>query len=192
MVGVVAALAMAAACGGGGSAGTGAVDPGDRETAARTATVVTPAVLKPGAAIPLPAESVLVLRGSISGTNEGDMLRLGVETLDQLGLHQVQVFEPWLKEDVGFQGVWLADLLDVAGVAGSASGIHFVALDDYSVDLSMEEVDAGGILLATRTADGEPLPIDQGGPTRIVFLDGVAAGVNADLWIWSLKEISVR
>ena len=154
--------------------------------------MVTPAVLKPGAAIPLPAESVLVLRGSISGTNEGDLLRLGVETLDQLGLHQVQVFEPWVKQDVGFQGVWLADLLDVAGAAGNARGIHVVALDDYSVDLTIEQVDAGGILLATRTAEGEPLSIEQGGPTRIIFLDGVAAGVNTDLWIWSLKEISVR
>jgi hypothetical protein len=40
--------------------------------------------------------------------------------------------------------------------------------------------------------DGSAIPIDQGGPVRVVFLDGVEAGKNPDQWIWSIKEIDVR
>ena len=39
---------------------------------------------------------------------------------------------------------------------------------------------------------GESIPVEEGGPTRIVYLGGVAAGASADQWIWSLASIDVR
>ena len=55
----------------------------------------------------------------------------------------------------------------------------------------MADVRAGGIMLASGDGEGAALPIDHGGPTRIVFMDGAQAGVNPDHWIWSLKTIDV-
>jgi hypothetical protein len=124
--------------------------------------------------------------------NDGAFLQLGVDTLDQLGVVKVDTYEPWAKKRMGFQGVWLADLLKVAGIDKSARTVHFTALDDYQVDLTMAEITKGGIFLATKSADGSPIPIDQGGPTRIVFMDGVKAGASADQWVWSLKDIRVK
>ena len=40
----------------------------------------------------------------------------------------------------------------------------------------MDEIKAGGILLATKTGTGEPIPIEDGGPLRIVFVGGVPVG----------------
>ena len=47
-------------------------------------------------------------------------------------------------------------------------------------------------LLATSDAAGAEIPVDEGGPTRIVFQEGTAAGRNADQWIWSLRTLDAR
>jgi hypothetical protein len=58
---------------------------------------------------------------------------------------------------MGFQGVWLADLLDAAGADDEANSLHITALDNYQVDLPFADVRGGGVLLATRTGDGGPI-----------------------------------
>lgn len=187
---VAVALPLFGACSGGSAAEPG---PSTAPESARTFESVTiaPAVLTAGEAVPLPASTVLTVRGLISVTNDGDTLRLGIDTLDQLGVLGVGLYEPWVKQHLSFQGVWLADLLQVAGVEESATRVRLVALDDYEVDLSLAEVEEGGIFLATRTESGTPLPIEEGGPTRVVFMDDVKAGENAGQWIWSLKELEL-
>jgi hypothetical protein len=185
-------VCLVAACGGPSTTDTHA---GVTNAAAKPAfesTRLEPAVLKAGSAVPLTKDPILAVQGKISASNDGPVLQLGVDTLDQLGLLQVDTYEPWAKKQMGFQGVWLADMLKVAGVDKTASKVHFTALDDYQVDLTMAEIKAGGIFLATKAADGSPIPIDEGGPTRIVFMEGVKAGASADQWIWSLKDISVK
>jgi hypothetical protein len=186
------AVCIVAACGGSSATDTHA---GVTKAAAKPAfesTRLEPAVLKAGHAVPLTKDPILAVQGKISARNDGPVLQLGVDTLDELGLLQVDTYEPWAKKRMGFQGVWLADMLNVAGIDKTASAVHFTALDDYQVDLTMAEIKAGGIFLATKAADGSPIPIDEGGPTRIVFMDGVKAGASADQWIWSLKDISVK
>jgi len=149
--------------------------------------------LRPGQPVPTPATTpVLTLTGKIGVTNAGEALHLDVATIDAVGLRQVSLYEPWVKKTTSFQGVWLADLLKVAGVPPSAAVVHLTALDDYKVDLTMADVAAGGIFLATKTGDGRPIPISDGGPTRIVFVGDVPSGRSADQWIWSLQTLDVQ
>lgn len=181
---------LTAACSTGGTTGAeGSTDPGRQPF---TTTQVEPAGLTAGQAVPLTTEPILRVGGKISSPNDGEFLQLGLDTLDEFEVLEVDVYEPWVKDRQVFQGVWLADVLAAAGAADSASSVQIVALDDFSVDLTMAEVDAGGIFLATKTEDGSPIPLEDGGPTRIVFMEGVAAGASPDQWIWSLKDISVR
>ncbi|MGV8968272.1 MAG: molybdopterin-dependent oxidoreductase [Cellulomonas sp.] len=190
MVVVAVAIAMLAACSGGQAARPGlAATPAS--VPAFESVAISPAVLTAGDPVPLPASTVLTVRGLISVTNDGDSLQLGTDTLDQLGVLGVGMYEPWVKKHMSFQGVWLADLLRIAGVEESATHVRLVALDDYEVDLSLADVQVGGIFLATKTESGAPLPIEEGGPTRIVFMDHVKAGENAGQWIWSLKELEL-
>lgn len=186
-VGAIAALTVA--CGAGASAPP---DPVAKEVPPNT-TLVEQATLRPGDVIPSPTgDEVLSVTGRIAATNVGDSLRLDPAILERLGLVRVSVYEPWVQQNLDFQGVWLADLLALADSEADARSIHLTALDDYQIDLSMADVMAGGIFLATRTGAGAPIPIEDGGPTRIVFVGGVPSGSSADQWIWSLSTIDVR
>jgi hypothetical protein len=171
-------------------------DGGDARPAAApsfSAVPVRPVKLHPGDRVPaLAGSAVLTVTGRIAEQNQNDVLALDRVTLDRLGVSRIDVFEPWTKQNMGFQGLWLADLLKVAGAAPDAASIHATALDDYQVDLTTNEIRAGGIFLATRDGAGKAIPIQDGGPTRIVFAGNVAAGRNADRWIWSLKNLDVR
>jgi hypothetical protein len=155
--------------------------------------VISPVTLTFGQSIPLPTEKpVFTMTGMISASNRAGALVFDRSTVERLGVHQVRLYEPWNKEDEDFRGVWLQDRIAVAGVKPEAVKLHIVALDDFTVDLTLADIRAGGIMLATRAGDGSMLPIDKGGPTRIVFLNGVKAGANADQWIWSIKAIDVQ
>jgi hypothetical protein len=167
--------------------------------AASSASVPTPgqtlaaATLRSGQPIPAPkAPAVLTLTGSISNKNAAKKLALDPALLDRLGVVRIETYDPWAKKRASFQGIWLADLLKVAGATPTASTVHTTALDDYVIDFTMAEVRAGGMFVATKNGDGSEIPVDKGGPARIVFLDDVAAGENPDRWIWSLSTIEVR
>jgi hypothetical protein len=191
-IGAAAALlGLAAGCGG--SSGAAPATPAAPAAASPTpGRLVIPASLKPGQPVPAAQKPVLTLTGKISDPNQGRTLVLDQRTLARLGVVKVRLYEPWAKKDLEFRGVWLQDLLAVAGASPAATKLHMTALDDYKVDLTMAEVRAGGIMVAIAAGDGSALPIDKGGPTRIVFMDGVKAGANADQWIWSLATIDVQ
>jgi hypothetical protein len=186
---VVCLLALAGACGSGPGTTGAAPEP---TAAVFSSEVISAARLRAGQAVPAPAEKpVFTMSGQISVTNQDGALVFDQPTVEQLGVQQVKLYEPWVKKDLVFRGVWLQDLLAVAGVAPGATRVHITALDDYAVDLTVADIKAGGIMLATRAGDGSAIPIDEGGPTRIVFMDSVEAGANADQWVWSIKSIEV-
>lgn len=172
------------------SCGTGS-DPGeDRYGAVEHET--GGAELRPGDVVPAPVgEAVLAVTGRIGVTNVGDELLLDLRTLEQLASVTGKVFEPWTKQDLGFRGVRLADLLDIAGVDPDATTIELTALDDYIVELSLDKID-DSVIVATRRRDGGAIPVDEGGPTRLVFLDDGAEVADPDNWIWSLATLTVR
>jgi hypothetical protein len=185
---VVVVLGLAGGCAGS-STPTSTAAP---EPTASASKIISAAALRPGQSIPAPTQTlVLTVTGKISAVNRGRALLFDKRTIEQLGVVQVRLFEPWTKENLEFRGVWLQDLLAVSGVAADATRLHIVALDDYAVDLTLAEIRVGGIMLATRAGDGSSIPIDKGGPTRIVFQDGVKTGANPDKWVWSVKTIDV-
>jgi len=66
-----------------------------------------------------------------------------------------------------WKGVLIKDLLDLAQVQIGAVDVVFYAADDYSSSLTIEEVSIENVLLAYEM-NGEPLPVDQGFPVRVV------------------------
>lgn len=109
--------------------------------------------------------------------------------LQDLATVEITILEPFVDEQQSFTGVPLADLLAQAGVP-LGSRIETVALNDYAYsDVAAEWVDNNALLAVFR--DGEPIPMDQGGPIRIVFADDSAAYDVLDAWNWSLRLITV-
>jgi hypothetical protein len=190
---VAVVLALSAGCGASDPDPAPGAGPGTGVGGSPPPTVLRAATLLPGQAVPMPAgKPLLTVTGKVSAPNREQTIVLDRKVIEQLSLVKVRVYEPWIKQDAEFRGVWLQDLLAVAGAAADASGVRITALDDYTVDLTAADLRAGGILLATSAGDGSELPVEKGGPTRIIFVDGAKAGANADQWIWSLKSIDVR
>lgn len=167
------AVVLVAACG----------SDSDALEASESIRVLEPASLIAGDAVPAP-EGPVVLSVAANG---GAPLQLDLATLQRAGLVEAELYEPFERERLTFSGVELRDVLKLVGVP-STTGVHLTALDDYSIDLTAEQIQAGGILIATKS-DGEEIPIAEGGPIRVVFLDGAELGSDEDLWIWSLSRI---
>jgi hypothetical protein len=155
--------------------------------------VVSAASLSPGDAVAAPTgEPVLRLFGKIATTNGSDGLTLDMATIERLGKVSFEVYEPYEKKRMTFQGVSLAKVLALAGVGPEAQQIHMVALDDYATDLSAAAARTEGLMLATHSGDGSPLQVEHGGPARLVFLDGTPGAEHSDLWIWSMATMEVK
>ncbi|MCB0037787.1 MAG: hypothetical protein KDE51_27330, partial [Anaerolineales bacterium] len=55
-----------------------------------------------------------------------------------------------------------------AQVSESAATLHTIALNDYAVDIPVEDTEMYPVLLATKI-DGERMPVERFGPTRIIY-----------------------
>ena len=190
LLGVLVALPLAVACGSSEADGSAATGTSASPASSGPFTEVTAGTLS-DETVPVPAEGdvTLVVLGAGRANAAGE-LRLSLADLERLPMVEAVVFEPFIKRDVVFQGVRLEDLLAFADLPDSAA-IHAVALNDYAVDLPVEVLRREGTLLATR-ADGRPITLEDGGPTRIVFTDDHPDTGNESLWIWSLASLERR
>ena len=183
VVALATALAVAA-CGGGEPAPSGAPEP-----AASRPQVVDDGTLAAGGRVAAPrGEVVLTVTGAIGAGNNGRRLELDLASLERMRRVRLVAAEPFLKRRILFEGVLLADVLEVAGVLGSASRVSLTARDGYKVDVPLADVRSSRMVLATR-ADGRPMPVDKAGPIRIVFPDGSSLGRNPGLWIWRVASM---
>jgi len=76
--------------------------------------------------------------------------------------------EGWTVEDVRWGGVRPMDVIAAAGPAEGATHAVFHAYDgEYTDCLPFDQLEEPGSILADRL-DGKPLPVDHGGPVRLV------------------------
>lgn len=170
---VLGSVVLATGCAGGESAAP--TDPAVEQIAERT--------LDAGA-IPEPeGDPVLTVV-----TADGERVEFDLATLERLRRVQTTVFEPFVEQDVEFSGVVLWEVLEAAGASEASGDAALTALDDYRVELPLDTLRDEPILLATRSS-GEAIPVEDGGPTRVVFPEGTPIGDNPNMWIWSVKEI---
>ena len=143
--------------------------------------------------IPAPAgAAALTMTGRVAATNAAAGVELDLATIEQMGLVQYTVRDPWLEREFEFTGVLMTDLLAAVGASPDATSIKITALDDYQVDISVADLQRWPIMLATQTG-GAPMSIEDKGPTRIVFpadpdIDTIR---YKDFWIWQIKTIEV-
>ncbi len=127
-----------------------------------------------GFAIDPPADDEVVLK-----IEAGRTVDFTYAELQALATVEIEIFEPFVEQRQSFTGVPLAELLGAADVAADAR-IETVALNDYRY---------AALLAVLR--DGELIPMDQGGPIRIVFAEDSPAYELLDAWNWSLRSIVV-
>jgi DMSO/TMAO reductase YedYZ molybdopterin-dependent catalytic subunit len=73
----------------------------------------------------------------------------------------------WSKMNLRWRGVRLADLIALAEPDDDARFVMCHGYDAYTVNLPLEEALKPDVMLA-HTVDGAPLPVEHGGPCRVI------------------------
>ena len=102
---------------------------------------------------------------------------------------EITIDEPFVRLTQTFTAVPLAELFAEAGITADAT-VETIALNDYRYAAGVQSWIEGDALLAV-LRDGELIPMDAGGPIRIVFDTSSPQFATIDAWNWSLRSIEV-
>ena len=168
--------------------------------------VAGPALHAPGAwAEPVPATAVtvttlaaptekvvLTVTGRIGVTNAPGAARFDAAMLAALPRHSFRTSTIWTGGVETFSGVELQTLLDRLGVSDGT--LKITAINDYSVQIPVAEVQAGGALLAD-LRDGKPMAVRDKGPIWLVYpYDSDAEFRNEVIYsrsVWQVDRVEV-
>jgi len=131
---------------------------------------------------------VLTVSGDISMPNVGDQTLVDQATLDSMPHVAIDAFEPFVNKTISFTGIPADRFLASLGIAPNTP-LVFRALDNYETTYTRSQLAKEGAVVATHQ-DGNPIPVEEGGPIRLVFPrnDGPIS-VDGNQWIWSISEI---
>ena len=73
----------------------------------------------------------------------------------------------WSKFDTAWEGVSVDDLLADAGIAAPTPFLLAEGYDDYTTNVPVADLTGGKAMVATHY-DGAPIPVDHGGPARLL------------------------
>lgn len=138
-----------------------------------------------GFPVDLPADTDVVM----SLVHGEDTTDITMGELRQMVTTEITILEPFVEEQQTFAGVPLADLFALGGFEPTDS-IATIALNDYRYVDTVQAFASNDALLAV-LRDGEPIPMDQGGPVRIVFPTTSDYFTLLDAWNWSLRTIEL-
>jgi hypothetical protein len=160
-------------------------------------TTVGQAALKKGDSIPVPKDDVILTVTGLTETRnvEADKsIQMDLKTLESIGLVEYTVTDPFERKEITYRGVLMSDLLDVMQVSSTAKTLHMVALNDYSIDVPLEDMRKYPVIFALQ-ADGEYMPVSTRGPAMLVYpYDDFTfdQSIYNDYWIWQIASIDVR
>ncbi len=102
---------------------------------------------------------------------------------------EITIVEPFVKVEQTFKVVKLEKLLKDLGFKPTDK-LSTVALNDYAFADTVENFTKNNAYIAV-SRDGGPIPMDQGGPIRIVFASDSGYFTNLDAWNWSIRTIEI-
>lgn len=120
----------------------------------------------------LPKKSTLDYRFTLDGLVDRP-LQLGFDELVAMAptalTRDFQCVTGWRVPDVAWKGVKVADLLDAAGVQGSATAIRLFSFDGvYTESLTLDQARRDDVIVAYEM-EGKPVSTPHGGPVRLLM-----------------------
>lgn len=134
---------------------------------------------------------ILTVSGSISRNNDGAVANFDRAMLAEMDWKTLETFTRWTDGPTEFAGVDLADLLEAVGAKGTK--IMASALNDYTVEILISEIEANNVFLAL-DMNGEPMKIRDKGPLWVVYPqseDQTTSSAFNDKMIWQLRSIEI-
>ena len=137
--------------------------------------------------------AILSISGKIDLKNKGELATFDMAMLEKLPQHTFTTRTPWYDKPVKFTGPLLSDVL--AAVKASGTTVSAVAINDYKVNIPMEDVRKHGILMA-RLIDDKPIPVRSKGPLFVVYPFDSASELRTSVYyersIWQLKALELQ
>ncbi len=109
---------------------------------------------------------VLTLKGKVVTTNDAGAAQFDMAMLEALPQRSFTTRTPWYDGPRKFTGPLLRDVLKAAGAQGS--GLRAIALNDYKVDIPVDDALKFDVVLA-RLLDDKPMPVREKGPLFIIY-----------------------
>lgn len=136
---------------------------------------------------------VLTVTGKIGVTNADGAARFDMAMLAALPGRTTETETPWTKGVTRFEGPLGSALLEA--VAATGTTLHVVALNDYAVDVPVEDLRKWPVILAIRK-DGREIAVRDKGPIFVIYpFDQDASLYNEKIFArsaWQVKSIEVR
>ncbi len=136
---------------------------------------------------------LLTVSGKIAETNDGDVARFDLAMLKVLPGRVTETETPWTKGTARFEGPLGSALLDVLGASGTT--LHIVALNDYAVDVPVEDFRKWPVILAV-THDGQPMSVRDKGPIFVIYPFDLDPSLRNEKTFarsaWQVKSIEVQ
>ena len=136
---------------------------------------------------------VLTVSGAIARTNGPAGVDFDKAMLEALGVEHITTTTNWTDGKAVFDGVPVAKVLQAVGATGTS--VVATALDEYSIEIPIEQFTRYNILLAMRM-NGRDLPPNDKGPLWIVYPRDdhpeLRDPTNNAYWVWQLRTLHVR
>jgi len=136
---------------------------------------------------------VLTISGEIAHSNLDGEAHFDLEMLENLGATEIVTSTIWTEGTQQFVGVSLMALLDYVGATGN--NIEATAINDYSVNIPVEDAVEGGALVAY-FRNGEPMSVREKGPLWVVYPFDLEPKFKTETYharsIWQLDRIKVK
>jgi hypothetical protein len=117
-------------------------------------------------AIPVPKGPViLTVSGKITAHNVGTKVAFDMATLESVSHDGFTTSNPWTPPTT-FTGVLFSTLLQRLGAHGKTATAY--ALNDYVVEIPLQDMSADGPLLATKM-NGQYMPVAHYGPLFVMY-----------------------
>jgi len=162
----------------------------------RHALVVFLAGLLSSAAFALDAPTgkvLLTVSGDLQVRNAAEGAAFDMAMLEKLPQRSFTTKTPWYPEARKFTGVLLRDLLAAVGARGKT--VKALALNDYSVDIPVEQAQRHDLLVAY-LLDDKTMPVREKGPLVLIYpFDSqpeLRSAINYSRAAWQLKQLDLR
>ncbi len=135
---------------------------------------------------------LLTVTGTIGTTNHEDAAAFDLDMLRDLGAETFETTTIWTDGPQTFEGVTLLALLQTLGV--SDGELRISAVNDYSIDLPVDEALSAGPLIAW-SRNGQIMTLRDKGPLWLVYPYDADTAYQSEVTyarsVWQLDRIEV-
>ncbi|MDJ0993141.1 MAG: oxidoreductase [Dinoroseobacter sp.] len=135
------------------------------------------------------AQDTIPLEVELAG---GQAIQLSLEDLDAMEQTEFTTTTIWTDGSNRFSGVSVLSLLQSVDAEGTT--LQMSALNDYSVEMPLADLEDGAPILATRM-DGETMSVREKGPYWIIYPFDRGARYQTESnfarSVWQLKQLKV-